>query len=260
MTNEDGTVWITFNGEIYNHVELRPELEAKGHLYRSQTDTETIIHLYEEEGPGCVERLDGMFDFAIWDSRTRELLLARDRLGNKPLYYAQTEGGLVFGSEIKALLEHPAVRPELDEEAFFHYLTFVCTPAPMTMFKGIRKLAPAERMTVRADGSTIEHHLLEPDVRGRGARGGRRSASRARGAAARAAARLDRPADDVRRPVRRLPLRRRRLVDERRADVGADDDPVQTFSVGFGRARAVQRARVRAQGRASASAPTTTRS
>jgi asparagine synthase (glutamine-hydrolysing) len=154
MSNEDGTVWVTFGGEIYNHLDLRPELEANGHVYRSQTDTETIVHLYEEEGPRCVERLHGMFHYAIWDGRTRELHLARDRLGKKPLYYAQPDGGFAFASEIKALLVHPALSPELDEEAFFHYLTFVCAPAPLTMFEGIRKLGPAERMTVRADGST----------------------------------------------------------------------------------------------------------
>ena len=143
-------VWITFNGEIYNHAALRSELEAKGHVYRSHTDTETILHLYEEEGPRCVERLHGMFAFAIWDARRRELFLARDRLGIKPLYYAQPAGGFVFASEIKALLAHPAITRELDEEAFVHYLTFVCTPAPLTLFAGIRKLAPAERMIGRA--------------------------------------------------------------------------------------------------------------
>jgi asparagine synthase (glutamine-hydrolysing) len=158
MSNEDGTVWITFGGEIYNHLDLRPGLEAKGHVYRSQTDTETIIHLYEEEGPRCVERLHGMFHYAIWDSRTRELHLARDRLGKKPVYYAQPDGNFIFASEIKALLAHPALTAELDEEAFFHYLTFVCTPAPLTMFRGIRKMQPAERMTVRADG-TIESEI-----------------------------------------------------------------------------------------------------
>ena len=162
MANEDGTVWISFNGEIYNHADLRPELEAKGHRYRSHTDTETILHLYEEEGPRCVERLHGMFALAIWDSRRRELFLARDRLGKKPIYFAQPSGGLVFASEIKALLEHPAITPDLDEEAFFHYLTFVCTPAPLTMFKGIRKLAPAERMVVRADGSTVSDVYWSP--------------------------------------------------------------------------------------------------
>ena len=154
MSNEDGTVWITFGGEIYNHMDIRPELEAKGHRYHSNTDTETIVHLYEEQGIRCLERLHGMFHLAIWDSRTKELHLARDRLGKKPLYYAQPPGGLVFGSEIKALLAHPALTAELDEDAFFHYLTFVCTPAPMTMFKGVRKLGPAERMTVRGDGTT----------------------------------------------------------------------------------------------------------
>jgi asparagine synthase (glutamine-hydrolysing) len=154
MSNEDGTVWIAYNGEIYNHRALRRELERKGHRYRSQTDTETIVHLWEEEGPACVEHLQGMFAFAIWDERRRELFLARDRLGIKPLYYARPPGGFVFGSEIKALLKHPAISPELDEEAFFHYLTFVSTPAPLTMFEGICKLAPGERMLVRPDGST----------------------------------------------------------------------------------------------------------
>jgi asparagine synthase (glutamine-hydrolysing) len=162
MSNEDGTVWIAFNGEIYNHAALRPELEAKGHVYRSHADTETIVHLYEEEGPRCVERLEGMFALAIWDSRKRELFLARDRLGVKPLYYADLPGGFVFGSEIKALLKHPALTPDLDEEAFFHYLTFVCTPAPLTMFKGVRKLAPAERMIVRADGSSTSDIYWSP--------------------------------------------------------------------------------------------------
>jgi asparagine synthase (glutamine-hydrolysing) len=162
MSNEDGTVWITFGGEIYNHLDLRPELEAKGHVYRSQTDTETIIHLYEEEGPRCVERLHGMFHYAIWDSRTRELHLARDRLGKKPVYFAQPGGNFIFASEIKALLVHPALTADLDEEAFFHYLTFVCTPAPMTMFKGVRKMEPAERMTVRADGTTESEIYWSP--------------------------------------------------------------------------------------------------
>src|SRR5215204_2118790 len=162
MSNEDGSVWITFGGEIYNHEELRPGLEAKGHVYRSQTDTETIIHLYEEDGAACVERLEGMFHYAIWDARSGELHLARDRLGKKPLYYVRRPDGFVFASEIKALLEHPAVTAELDEEAFFHYLTFVCTPAPMTMFAGIRKLEPAERMTVRPDGSTTSEIYWTP--------------------------------------------------------------------------------------------------
>jgi asparagine synthase (glutamine-hydrolysing) len=152
MCNEDGTVWITYNGEVYNHRALRAELESKGHVYRSTTDTESILHLYEEEGPRCVERLHGMFAFAIWDTRRRELFVARDRLGIKPLYYAQPPGGFVFASEIKALLKHVAISADLDEEAFAHYLTFLCTPAPLTMFQGIRKLSPAQRMTISSDG------------------------------------------------------------------------------------------------------------
>ena len=153
MSNEDGSVWVSFNGEIYNHAELRPELEARGHRYRSHCDTETIVHLSEEEGERCVERLDGMFALAIWDERRRELFLARDRVGKKPLYWTRTSSGFAFASEIKALLRHPSVTPDLDVEAFHDYLTFVCTPAPATMFAGIRKLRPAERMTVRADGT-----------------------------------------------------------------------------------------------------------
>ena len=162
MPNEDESVWITFNGEIYNHRALREELEAKGHRYRSHTDTETIIHLYEEEGPRCVERLQGMFAIAIWDARRRELFLARDRLGIKPLYFTEPPGGFLFASEIKGLLAHPALTPELDEEAFFHYLTFICTPAPLTMFQGIYKLAPGERMMVSADGTRSSDFFWTP--------------------------------------------------------------------------------------------------
>jgi asparagine synthase (glutamine-hydrolysing) len=152
MTNEDGSLWITFNGEIYNHGSLRQQLEARGHRYRSRTDTETILHLYEEEGARCVQRLEGMFAFALWDGRERRLLLVRDRLGVKPLYFHHTVDGLVFASEIKCLLQHPAVRRELDEEAFYHFLTFGCVPQPATLFRGVRKLGPAELMEVAADG------------------------------------------------------------------------------------------------------------
>jgi asparagine synthase (glutamine-hydrolysing) len=153
MANEDGSVWISYNGEVYNHAALRTELEAKGHRYRSNTDTETILHLYEEEGPACVERLEGMFGLAIWDGRRKELFLARDRLGVKPLLYAHLGNGLVFGSEAKAILRHPAVTADLDEEGFFHYLTFAFAPPPRTLFANVRKLGPAERMVVRPDGS-----------------------------------------------------------------------------------------------------------
>jgi asparagine synthase (glutamine-hydrolysing) len=162
MSNEDGSVWIAFNGEIYNHEQLRPELEARGHRYRSRCDTETIVHLYEEEGARCVERLDGMFAIAVWDERRRELFLARDRLGKKPLYWTRTAEGFAFASEIKALLRHPALSADLDVSAFHDYLTFVCTPAPSTMFAGISKLAPAERLTVGIDGNTHSEIYWSP--------------------------------------------------------------------------------------------------
>ena len=121
-----------------------PSSRRAGHRFRSRTDTEAIVHLYEEEGPACVERLHGMFAFAIWDARRRELLLARDRLGVKPLYYALLPHGLLFGSEIKAILEHPALRATSTRRRLPHYLTFGFTPPPRTMFDGISKLGPAE--------------------------------------------------------------------------------------------------------------------
>jgi asparagine synthase (glutamine-hydrolysing) len=162
MSNEDGTVWLTYNGEVYNHAALRVELEAAGHRYRSHTDSETIVHLYEELGAECVERLHGMFAFAIWDARRRSLLLARDRLGVKPLYYARLPHGFVFGSEIKAILEHPEVPRDVDEDAFGDYLTFGFTPPPATMFRGIGKLAPGERMTVGAAGEMRRETWWDP--------------------------------------------------------------------------------------------------
>lgn len=152
MSNEDGSVWIAFNGEIYNHAELRPGLEAQGHRYRSRSDTETLVHLYEEAGVGMLPRLRGMFAFAIWDENTRRLLLARDRIGIKPLYYTFVGGRLIFASEIKAILAHPAVTADVDVDALYHYLTFQTTPAPQTMFRGIRKLPAGHFLSVDASG------------------------------------------------------------------------------------------------------------
>jgi asparagine synthase (glutamine-hydrolysing) len=153
MANEDDTVVITFNGEIYNYREKRPALVRAGHRFRSQSDTEVIVHLYEELGPDCVHELDGMFAFAIWDEKAGRMLLARDRLGVKPIYYCQRRGFLVFASEIKALLKHPAVAAELDEEAVYHYLTFKATPSPRTMFAGISKLAAGHHLTCDGHGN-----------------------------------------------------------------------------------------------------------
>jgi asparagine synthase (glutamine-hydrolysing) len=146
MSNEDGTVWITYNGEIYNFHELRQELEGKGHHFRSHTDTEVIVHLYEEYGVDCLNRLNGMFALAICDLRgspsnsSPKLFLARDHFGVKPFYYCQRNGKLVFASEIKALLEVPGIEASVNMEALDKYLTFLWVPDPLTMFDGILKL------------------------------------------------------------------------------------------------------------------------
>jgi asparagine synthase (glutamine-hydrolysing) len=147
MSNEDGTVWITYNGELYNHAALRPGLEAAGHRYRTRSDTETIVHLYEEEGERCVERLQGMFAFALWDRARERLFLARDRLGIKPLYYAITERELLFASEIKAILAAGAERPTLNPSAIPEFLATRFLAGEETFFRGIRKLEPGHTFT-----------------------------------------------------------------------------------------------------------------
>src|SRR6185295_53608 len=140
MSNEDGTIWIVFNGEIYNFEELRTRL-CDQHVFRSRTDTEVIIHLYEEFGLDCVAMLRGMFAFAIWDSRAHRLVLARDRVGKKPLYYAASQGSLAFASELKALLVG-GPPGEIDPIAVHHYLTFQYVPTPWAIFQGVKKLRP----------------------------------------------------------------------------------------------------------------------
>ena len=142
LSNEDGTVWIVFNGEIYNYQELRPFLLSKGHTFKTQTDTEVIVHLYEELGPKCLERLRGMFAFAIWDEKSNTLFLARDRVGIKPVYYCLTDSSLVFASEIKAILADPAVDRAISPEVIDRFLTFGYLPGEETLFKGILKLPP----------------------------------------------------------------------------------------------------------------------
>lgn len=157
MCNEDGSIWIVFNGEIYNHAELRADLERRGHRYRSATDTETLLHLYEEEGEAMLPRLHGMFAFAIWDDRRQRLFAARDRIGIKPFYYMQSDGRFLFASEIKALAQHPSVELDVDETALYHYLTFMTTPAPRTLFRGISKLPAGHSLVLTAAGEcTVE--------------------------------------------------------------------------------------------------------
>jgi asparagine synthase (glutamine-hydrolysing) len=152
MTSEDGNTTIVFNGEIYNFRALRAELEARGRRFRTQSDTETILHAWETEGEACVDRLRGMFAFAIWDARRRVLFLARDRLGKKPLYYWQGGGTVVFASEIKALFQHPGPGRSVDWTALHHYLAYGYTPARRSAFVGIAKLPPGHTATLR-DGT-----------------------------------------------------------------------------------------------------------
>ncbi|HTS05629.1 MAG TPA: asparagine synthase (glutamine-hydrolyzing), partial [Candidatus Eisenbacteria bacterium] len=149
LSNEDGSVWIVFNGEIYNYRELRAFLLSKGHAFRTQTDTEVIVHLYEELGPGCLDKLRGMFAFAIWDERARSLFLARDRVGIKPVYYCQTDHSLVFASEIKAILADPAVERQIAPDMIDRFLTFFYLPGEETLLKNVSKLAPGHYLLLK---------------------------------------------------------------------------------------------------------------
>lgn len=149
LSNEDGTIWIVFNGEIYNYRELRNELLSHGHTFKTHSDTEVIVHLYEEMGPECVEKLRGMFAFAVWDGRKELLLLARDRVGIKPLYYKMTDQSCLFGSEIKTILADPEVHAEVFPEMIDRFLSFDYCPGPETMFRGIYKLMPGHCMTIQ---------------------------------------------------------------------------------------------------------------
>jgi asparagine synthase (glutamine-hydrolysing) len=148
ICNEDENLWIVYNGELYNHQDLRKDLEARGHRYRTQSDTETVVHLFEEYGCDCVKYLRGMFAFAIWDRRKRQLFIARDRLGIKPLYYRYDGKTLLFGSEIKAILAHPEASPEFNRATLAEYLAFGYIPEPETMYAGIRKLLPGHTLAI----------------------------------------------------------------------------------------------------------------
>jgi asparagine synthase (glutamine-hydrolysing) len=160
--NQDGTTWIVFNGEIYNYLELRQQLEKLGHTFYTNSDTEAIVHAYDQYGSNCPKYLRGMFAFAIWDERTQELFLTRDRVGKKPILYAEVNGQLVFGSEFTALLQHPDISREIQPEAIDAYLSFMCVPAPLTAYRSIRKLEPGHWLRWRKGEITIERYW-QPD-------------------------------------------------------------------------------------------------
>jgi asparagine synthase (glutamine-hydrolysing) len=162
MSNEDGSVWLIFNGEIYNYVELAQGLRARGHRFRSQTDSEVIIHLFEEEGEDCVKQLNGMFAFVIWDRKSGQVFAARDRLGIKPLHYYDSGEWFLCGSEIKALLAHPAVRAEPDYQGLADYLYAGYTLGTKTLFAGIRQLPPGHCLTLR-DGKVHIREYWSPE-------------------------------------------------------------------------------------------------
>ena len=170
LCNEDGSVWVVFNGEIYNYVELRDELVARGHRFKTATDTEVIVHLYEDLGRDCVQPLRGMFGLAVWDGKTGTLLLARDRLGKKPLYYSFLPGrALVFASELKAVLEDDTVERTIDLEALDHYASFLYIPSPASIFRRVRKLPAGHRLVCTPEGISIDRYwdvpLPEPEPR-----------------------------------------------------------------------------------------------
>jgi len=158
MSNEDGSLWITFNGEIFNYLELREELLGRGHKFVTHSDTEVILHLYEEEREDCVQRLNGQWAFAIWDNQRRRLFLSRDRLGVRPLFYTQASKTFIFGSEIKAIFANPGVTRELDVNALDEVFTYWCTIPPSTLFRNVHELPPGHSMTVDADGLAVRSY------------------------------------------------------------------------------------------------------
>jgi asparagine synthase (glutamine-hydrolysing) len=152
IANEDETVWVAFNGEIYNFTDLHQSLEAKGHQFKTRSDTEVIVHLYEEKGEDCFRELRGMFAIAIWDQRKKKLVLSRDRVGKKPLFYYHDGSRVLFGSEIKAIMQSPGICREIDIEAVSDYLSFLYVPAPKSIFKKIRKVLPGHYLVVSPKG------------------------------------------------------------------------------------------------------------
>ncbi|MFW6133969.1 MAG: asparagine synthase (glutamine-hydrolyzing) [Elusimicrobiota bacterium] len=151
--NEDDSIWIVFNGEIYNFIELREKLLKKGHKFYTKTDTEVIVHLYEDYGENCLKYINGMFAFAVWDDRKKQIFMARDRVGKKPLYYTRINDKLYFASEIKSFIDIPEFKKRINRKAIHYYLTYQYVPSPMTIFKGVKRLEPANYMVVDSEGN-----------------------------------------------------------------------------------------------------------
>ena len=171
MSNEDGTLWITFNGEIYNYPELKEELEKKGYRFATKSDTEVILRMYEDKGEECVKYFNGQWAFAIWDSRKQRLFLSRDRFGVRPLFYTRTGRSFIFGSEIKSIFVHPEVRREIDAVGLDQIFTFWCTLPPATPFKDIQELPPAHSMTISEGNVTVKPYWEFDYLSGAGAPG-----------------------------------------------------------------------------------------
>src|SRR5689334_546622 len=165
IANEDGRIQVIQNGEIYNYRELMDELRGRGHTFATHSDTEVMVHLYEEHGPGFVERLRGMFALALWDARHGRLVLARDRFGIKPLYYRVAGGTVSFASELKALLRQPGFSREIDPQALESFLAFNSIPAPLTIFTEARKLPPGHTLVAEGGEATIERYARPSPVR-----------------------------------------------------------------------------------------------
>jgi asparagine synthase (glutamine-hydrolysing) len=164
ITNEDGSLWIVFNGEIYNYQELQERVVNNGHKLATKSDTETIIHLYEDYGIDCLQYLEGMFAFAIWDSNKQRLVLARDRMGEKPLHWSVFGNQFIFSSELKAILSHPGAKKELNEDVLQQYLALEYVPAPFSLFKGIHKLLPAHYAIVE-NGQVITKNYWQHEIK-----------------------------------------------------------------------------------------------
>ena len=231
LFNEDGSVVVVYNGEIYNYRELIPELTELGHVFHTRSDTEVIVHAWEQWGASCVNRFRGMFAFALWDERQQTLFLARDRLGVKPLYYALLpDGHLIFGSELKALLAHGGLSREIHPRAVEEYLALGYVPELATIFAGAYKLPPAHTLTIRrgeAVGEPCEYWDVQFTLAGAYSAGGGPSRT------CRASARVGPPADDLRGAAGRVPVRRCRFQRCRCDDGRAIAEPVNTCSISF---------------------------